>query len=109
MDELSIRLSPEAVLKMNYTFKRIRWDEDDVKLEVLGSLKIFTGIEADATEAEVVEGARKIHVFGGTRQGSRDLWTAVYDKETNCVESFWTDVYKRQSTSCSIRRRSAMN
>ncbi len=30
MDELSIRLSPEAVLKMNYTFKRIRWDEEDV-------------------------------------------------------------------------------
>ena len=89
-DELCIRLNPEAVLMMSISSERIRWDEEEVKQDVVGVVNELARIEEEAPVVEAEEGEREIRVFGGTRPGARDLWTAVYDKETSRVASFWT-------------------
>ena len=89
-DELCVRLHPETVLMMRISGERIRWDEEDVKQDVVGVVTEWACIEEEAPVVEAEKGEREIRVFGGTQPGARDLWTAVYDKETSRVTSFWT-------------------
>ena len=89
-DELRIRLEPQAVLQMRYTFESIPLTQEQIAQSARRYLAEEAGLAAGAPIVTVRQTEQALYAYGETAAGARDLWTVRFDVAGREVSAFWT-------------------
>ena len=89
-DELRIRLEPQAVLQMRYTYESVPLTQEQIAQSARRYLAEEAGLAADAPIVTVRQAEQALYAYGETAAGARDLWTVRFDVAGRDVSAFWT-------------------